>query len=185
MTSVEQLLALAQSPLGKALLSLVAAVSGTAVQYRRTGRVPLAGLPWRAFRRVLYAVRRRWFSVERPDRDPTAVDEPLDDVRNALAEASYNPGWPLSYRYYGEDLNARRYVYDPTRPHPHRQLHIRGFETADGTVELIAHEEPAPEHHPRAHLKEIDMHDASDWLADVWDAKTLDPRGFDRHGGQT
>ncbi|WP_435175619.1 hypothetical protein [Halorussus sp. AFM4] len=180
--TIQDLLELAQSPLGQALVALAGAVSTTAVQYRRTGRVPLADVPWRALRRVLYAARRRFFSVERPDVDVFTVDASLNDVRRTLAAQSYNPGWPLSYHYYGEDLNARRYFYDPTRPHPHRQLHIRGFETTEGAVELIAHEEPAPEHHPRAHLKEIDLHDATAWVEDVWDSKNLDPRGFERIG---
>ncbi len=179
--TIEELLALAQSPLGKAILTLVGALSGTAVQYRRTGTVPLADVPWRAFRRILYAIRRRWFTVDRPNNAVTSINASITEIRDRLAEQSYNPGWPLSYRYYGEDLNARRYFYDPTRPHPHRQLHIRGFETADGAVELTAHEEPAPEHHPRAHLKELDMHDATDWVDDTWESKNLDPRGFQRH----
>ncbi|WP_135807347.1 hypothetical protein [Halorussus marinus] len=177
--TIDQLLKLANSQLVQALVALIIGGAGTVHRYQKTGRIPLSTLPWRALRRTLYAVRRRWFTVERPSGDPTIVDESLDDVRDALAAASYNPGWPLSYHYYGEDLNARRYFRDPTRPHPHRQIHIRGFETADG-VELIAHEEPAPEHHPRAHLKEVDMHDSTQWLADVWDAKNLDPRGFER-----
>jgi len=180
MMSVEQLLALAQSPLGKAVLALIGAVSGTAVQYRKTGQIPLSGLPWRALRRLLYAARRRWFTVPRPDTDAVVVEESLEEVRATLAEASYNPGWPLSYKYYGEDLNARRYFFDPTRAHPHRQLHIRGFETPDG-VELVAHEEPAPEHHPRAHLKELDMHPATTWVGETWESKNLDPRNSPRH----
>lgn len=180
--NADQLLALADSQLVQALAALLAGLAGTAHRYRKTGRIPLATLPWRAIRRTLYAARRRWFTVPRPDTDVFVVDTPLDDVQDALAASSYNPGWPLSYRYYGEDLNTRRYFYDSTRPHPHRQLHIRGFETADGAVELVAHEEPAPEHHPRAHLTEVDMHDATQWLEDVWDAKNLDPRGFERIG---
>jgi hypothetical protein len=181
--NAEQLLAIATSEFGQAIVTVVVTLLGTVVQYRRTGRLPLAELPWRAGRRILYAVRRRWFTVPRPDTTQITVDASLDEVHDRLAEASYNPGWPLSYHYYGEDFNARRYFFDPSRPHPHRQLHIRGFETADG-VELIAHEEPAPEHHPRAHLREADMHDAIGWLEDVWDARNLDPRGFERIGAE-
>ncbi|WP_135852621.1 hypothetical protein [Halorussus salinus] len=175
--SVEQLLALAQSPLGKALGALVLGLTGTLARYRQTGRVPLSGLPWRALRRTLYAVRRRWFTVSKPDRDPVVLDTTIEDLHDMLAEKSYNPGWPLSYRYYGEDLNARRYYFDATRPHPHRQLHIRGFQTDDG-VEVHAHEEPAPEHHPRAHLKELDMHPATDWVETAWTNTDFDPRTF-------
>ena len=177
----EQVLTFAESPLGKALLALATASAGTAVQYRRTGRVPLTGVPWRALRRVFYAARRRWFTVPQPDITPAVVKAGVNDVRATLAEQSYNPGWPLSYRYYGEDLNARRYYYDPTRAHPHRQLHIRGFLTDEGSVELIAHDEPAPEHHPRAHLLVVDLHDATAWVGEIWSSENLDPRGFQRH----
>lgn len=182
--NLEHLLELAQSPLGKALAVLLTGTLGTAVQYRRTGQIPLATLPWRAFRRTFYAVRRRFFTVERPDREPFVVDASLDGVRDTVASQSYNPGWPLSYRYYGEDLNARRYYLDPARAYPHRQLHIRGFETEDGRTELIAHDEPAAEHFPRAHVKEIDMHDATDWVADTWPSQNLDPRGFERSSSE-
>ena len=175
-----ELLAVVNSPLGQTLIALVAAVAGTAPRYRKTGQVPLSTLPWRAIRQLVYQFRRRFFSVERPDTQPFVVDASLDDVQELLAEQSYNPGWMLSYRYYGEDLNTRRYFYDPTRPHPHRQMHIRGFETSDG-VELIAHEEPAPEHHPRAHLKEVDIHPATEWVDRNWTDRNLDPRGYQRH----
>ncbi|MFC4549396.1 MULTISPECIES: hypothetical protein [Halorussus] len=180
--NVDHVLTLANSPLAQAVAALLVGLLGTVHRYRQTGKVPLAGVPWRALRRVIYAGRRRWFTVERPTVDAALrlVDRPVEDVRATLAEQSYNPGWLLSYHYYGEDLNARRYFYDPTRPHPHRQLHIRGFKTGEG-VELVAHEEPAPEHHPRAHLKEVDMHDATTWVHENWDSKNLDPRGFERH----
>lgn len=178
----DQLLAFATSDLGQALVAFATTLAGTAVQYRRTGRIPLAGLPWRALRRTLYAVRRRWFTVPRPDTTQITVTETsLDDIHDRLAAASFNPGWPLSYHYYGEDLNTRRYYYDPTRPYPHRQLHIRGFETTDDTVELVAHEEPAPEHHPRAHLKEVDRHDATSWLETAWADGEFNPQRFQRH----
>lgn len=180
MTSIEQLLTLAQSPLGKALIALATASSGTAVRYRQTGKIPLSALPWRALRRLAYQLRRRWYTVERPDTNHIVVEQSLDDVHDRLATASFNPGWPLSFRYHGEDLNTRRYYYDPTRTHPHRQLHIRGFETAEG-VDLVAHEEPAPEHHPRAHLKELDIHDATAWLDEAWSTGELTPTEFQRH----
>lgn len=178
--TIEQALTLANSPVVQALVALVTGLIGTAVRYRQTGRLPLATLPWRALRRTVYALRRQYFTVPRPDREPFVVTETVDAVRDQLASQSYNPNWTLSYRYYDEDLNARRYYHDPERAYPHRQLHIRGFEADDGTVELIAHEEPAPEHHPRAHLKEVDLHDATDWLADTWESQNLDPRGFER-----
>lgn len=163
------------------LFTLLAGTGGAAQHYRRTGRVPLATLPWRAFRRLAFAFRRRYFTVKRPRKRGTIIEDPgLEDIRTRLGEASFASGWPLSYRYKGEDLNARRYYLDPSRELPHRQLHIRGFELSDGSVELIAHEEPDPIRHPRAHLRESDMADATPWLQGAWESSALDPRTFDR-----
>jgi hypothetical protein len=167
------------------LLTLLTGTAGSVRHYRRTGRLPLRTLPWRAYRRLFYTLRKRYFTVPRPTKEALQVNTSIDDVRTRLGEESFEPGWPLSYRYHGEDLNARRYFYDPSRDLPHRQLHIRGFELDSGNVELLAHEEPAPKHHPRAHLEESDMHDATPWLESAWRSPALDPRTFDSQGTDT
>jgi len=154
---------------------------GAARHYRRTGQIPLSTLPWRAFRRLAYTLRRRFFSVSRPRKQPfTLENTSIDDVRTRLGTESFQPAWPLSYKYEGEDLNARRYFFAPQAEYPHRQLHVRGFALDEGAVELIAHDEPAPEFHPKAHLKEVDMADATAWLQEAWQTPALDPRTFDR-----
>ncbi|MDL0127087.1 hypothetical protein [Halobacterium salinarum] len=163
------------------LLTVLTGTGGTVRHYQRTGRLPLSTLPWRGLRRLFYRARKHFFTVRRPKQPSFTPVDPIDAVRDRLGRESYQPGWPLSYHYYGEDLNARRYVFDPDAEHPHRQLHIRGFELDNGSVELIAHEEPDPIMHPRAHLAEQDMHDATPWLKDAWTASAgLDPRTFDR-----
>lgn len=161
------------------VVTLLAGTGGTVRHYQRTGRLPLATLPWRAYRRLFYQARKRFFTVPRPRKPTYTPPESLEEIRTRLGGESYEPGWPLSYRYHGEDLNARRYFFDPEADNPHRQLHIRGFQLDTGDVELLAHEEPAPKHHPRAHLEERDMHDATQWLQDAW-TSSLDPRTFDR-----
>lgn len=163
------------------LVTLLAGGGGAVRHWRRTGRVPLRTLPWRTFRRLMYAFRRRFYTVERPRKRGIILESPgLEEIRRRLGQESFAPGWPLSYRYKGEDLNARRYFLDPRRDLPHRQLHVRGFELSDGSVELIAHEEPDPIRHPRAHLKEVDMTDATPWLEGAWETPALDPQTFDR-----
>lgn len=162
------------------ILTALAGTIGGARHYRRTGKLPLSTLPWRAYRRLFYTLRKRFFTVPRPRKPSFTPREDLEAIRTRLGKESFEPGWPLSYRYHGEDLNARRYFYDPSRELPHRQLHIRGFQLDDGSVELIAHEEPAPKHHPRAHLKEVDMADTTAWLESAWASPALDPRTFDR-----
>lgn len=136
-------------------------------RYRRTGELSLSRLPWRAIRRLLYEGRKLWFTVEKPDAESFTADRSLDEIETILGDKSYNPRWPLSYHYYGEDYNARMYYLDPSREYPHRQVHVRGFENEGGTVELMCHEEPAPEHHPKAHLREDDMQAANRWVAET------------------
>jgi hypothetical protein len=173
--------ALENHELAITLLTLLTGTAGGVRHYRKTGRIPLSTLPWRAFRRLAFAFRRRYFTVKRPRKRGTIIESPgLEEIQTRLGKESFASGWPLSYRYRGEDLNARRYFLAPSRELPHRQLHIRGFELSDGSVELIAHEEPDPIRHPRAHLRESDMADATPWLQGAWESKALDPRTFDR-----
>jgi hypothetical protein len=164
--------------------TLATALLGTGASvrhYRRTGNLPLRTLPWRAFRRLAYRLRRHLWTVPRPAKQGFVVQDSVDAIRTRLGRESFEPGWPLSYHYHGEDLNARRYYLDPGAEYPHRQLHIRGFTLEDGAgVELLVHDEPAPKHHPRAHLREEDLADAREWLADAWPSPALDPRTFDR-----
>ncbi|NHN40550.1 hypothetical protein G9C85_02715 [Halorubellus sp. JP-L1] len=170
---------LAHPDLTATVATALAGSAGAARHYRKTGRVPLSSLPWRALRRLGYHLRRRFFSTPKPPIDALgAIQGNLEDVRVALGQQSYEPGWLLSYHYKGEDLNARRYFYDPSLEYPHRQLHIRGWDRGDH-VAIDAHEEPAPLQHPRAHLREVDMQDATAWVTDAYDAGNgLDPRGF-------
>lgn len=164
------------------ILTLLTGGAGAARNYARTGSLPLSTLPWRAFRRLFYHVRKRLFTIRRPNKRSVHLDADVEEVSVGLGRASYEPGWPLSYHYYGEDLNARRYYLDPGRQYPHRQLHVRGFATADGGTEIIAHEEPAPLQHPRAHLRSADMTDATAWVGEQWSAGGLDPTTFDATG---
>lgn len=97
-------------------------------------------------------MREHLFAREKPDSPSVMVAHSVQEVSGRLGVEFLNPKWPLSYHYYGEDYNARRYFYDESKEYPHRQLHIRGFEKENGKLELIAHTEPAPEHHPKIHL---------------------------------
>lgn len=170
---------LANRELAITLVTLLVGGGGAARQYRKTGRIPLATLPWRALRRLVNLIRRRSFARPRPRKRAFHIDEDVDAVRERLGVESFEPGWPLSYHYHGEDLNARRYIYNPNRELPHRQVHVRGFVLEDGTVELIAHEEPAPIQHPKAHLRDQGKTDATGWLREQWPSPALDPRTFD------
>ena len=150
-----------------AAVSLALALLGAYRRYHRTGNLRLSRLPWRAFRRLVLELRKTFFTVRKSDAPSFTVDKSLSTIRATLGDKSYCPSWSLSYRYAGEDYNARHYYYDPGRRYPHRQIHVRGFEQEDGTVELMAHEEPAPEYHPRVHLAESDMSDATTWVQET------------------
>ena len=161
------------------LATAVTALGGTIRHYQQTGRIPLAQLPWRAIRRLLYTFRRHLFTVGGPPHT-TPVSDDITSVTERIGRQSYELEWYPSYPYKGEVLNARRYLYDPDREYPHRQLHIRGFERDDGRIALYAHEEPSALHHPKAHLREEDMHDATEWVGERYDnGNGLDPRGFE------
>lgn len=149
-----------------AAVPLLAGLLAAYRRYHRTGQLSLSRLPWRALRRLLYEGRKTYFTVEKPDAESFTVERSLEGIKTVLGDKSYNPRWALSYHYYGESYNARMYYLDPSREYPHRQVHVRGFENEDGAVELMCHEEPAPEHHPRAHLREDDMQPANQWVAE-------------------
>jgi hypothetical protein len=180
---MQDLLDTLRGPLLAAAVPVLVGLAAVARHYRRTGRLPLTRLPLRAFRRLIYTARVEFFTNGTP---PTLVNvgDPPETVSTSLGVASYELEWPLSYHYHGEQINARRYFYDPTREYPHRQLHIRGFVEDDGTVSLYAHEEPSAVQHPRVHLSNRDMRDVTKWAADAYqafrdgDSHALDPRDY-------
>ncbi|WP_435349767.1 hypothetical protein [Haloarchaeobius sp. HRN-SO-5] len=170
---------LARPDLTVTLATAIATTVGVAHRYRRTGRFPLASLPWRALRRLGYIAHRRFFTSPKPPAEHMGtVHGTLAEVRTTLGKQSYEPGWLLSYHYRGEDLNTRRYYYSPGREYPHRQLHVRGWTTDGESIDIDAHDEPSPLQHPKAHLREIDIDDATDWVTDAYNTTGLDPRGF-------
>jgi hypothetical protein len=175
--------AVSHPELAASIGTLLTGGAEAARRYRRSGSLPsaLAQLPWKAIRRLGYAARRHLGSYPKPSAEALAtINANLATVEQRLGTQSYEPGWPFSYHYEGEDLNARRYYYDGEREYPHRQLHIRGWEM-DGAVAIDAHEEPSTIQHTRVHIQSTDMHDATEWAAqrlEDGNANGLDPRGF-------
>jgi len=160
--------------LGAILFGLLEAVR----QYKTTGRLRLLSLPLRSFKRLIYELRRTFFTHPAKNHTQAPVSLSLGALRIMIGEQSYELEWPLSYRYEGEDLNARRYYYDPENTLPHRQVHIRAWETENG-VEIYAHEEPSPIQHPVAHLKSADMVDVTNRVVNrLGNPNGLDPRGI-------
>lgn len=139
------------------IVPLLVVIGGMFRSYKKTGRVGLKTLPWKAIRQVIYTVRRMYFTVSEP---PTAqIDRPIEDVKEELYANHFESGFWLSYRYKGEDGNFRR--PEGKKNGRNQQLHIRLFDRPDGTTGVSAHKEASPLQHPKAHIKEYDFVDVS------------------------
>ena len=137
-------------------VTFLIAIIEAARRFQATGKIPLTELPWQTKRQLFYWWRKSWFTIDKPDHPSFIIEQSVEEVREELAKQGFVPEWPLSYRYGGEILNMRYYFYDPAEDLPNRQIHVRGFSHPDG-IELMCHEEPTPEHHPKDHLESHDM----------------------------
>jgi len=160
------------------LVALGTGLAETYRQYRKTGRFRLVSLPFRSFKRLIYYIRG--YVLRRPQKPTGDEIEPLpgytlDEAKELFAKQSYEPEWPLSYAYKGEDANLRRYYYNDSFELPHRQMHIRLWNDGDG-LEQHTHEEPSAIHHPKGHLSAGTQNNATQWLKKAPDQ--ANPRGF-------
>lgn len=142
--------------LAAAIVTALIGLIESARRFQATGKIPYTKLPWAAKREIFRWFRRSYFTKDKPDHPSFVVDMTADEVRETLGRQGFVPEWPLSYVYGGEVLNCRTYFYDPRESLPHRQIHVRAFEHPDG-LEILAHAEPDPVHHPQAHLESHDM----------------------------
>jgi len=149
-----------------AVLSVLLGTAESLRQYKRTGRFRISSLPLRSVKRLIYELRRVFFTIQ-TQHGQQAVDGSLTEFKDYCAARGYEPEWPLSYRYDGEDANLRRYFYNPEGKYPHRQVHVRAFERG-GQVTIYAQEEPSALHHPIAHLRSNDMDTVTGWVKDQY-----------------
>jgi hypothetical protein len=129
-------------------------------------------LPWRAIRRGIAAIRRRYYTVPWPENAPsiTVTLSPALLERRLRQHEGFE-GSPYSYRYAGEVVNLRRpWGVDPDgQP---RELHIRARRHPDRDgLEVVAHVEPSRYEAKQAH---IDGHDV-DWQAGIGATKEILP----------
>lgn len=107
-------------------------------------------------RYLLRELRKALFTADRPDGTYLAVDAPLREIEAALGRQSYAPNWEFSYHERGEVLNLARIEYEERTVHgrEHRwwQTHVRGWEAADGRLELHGHWELEPTENGSEHL---------------------------------
>lgn len=139
--------------LAATVATAIVGIVEAARRFQDTGKIPYTQLPWAAKREIFKWLRKSYFTVDKPDGEPSfVVEKSRQEVHDTLAKQGFIPEWPLAYVYGGEVLNMAQYVYDPTQRLPHRQIHVRAFEHPDG-LELLVHSEPSAIHHPEEHLE--------------------------------
>lgn len=128
----------------------------------------LRNLPWHAIRETFFLIRRAGFARDPPDvpgvivSNPSGETRPLADRIERLLGARYFEPDEWSYYYYDETINLRRAFCDDDRIDGLRwhHDHVRGFDHPAGLM-LVAHLEPEPIAHPKAHLSDNHV----DWEA--------------------
>lgn len=125
---------------------LLAALGGVVLHYRRTGRIPIGRLPFRAVREIARDLGDQYFGVRRPRGVPgVIVTVSVDELEDALRSRHFESTDLYSYEYAAEVLNLRRPA--DTHPHPESgaeipmELHVRAFKTNDDRLLLLAHDE--------------------------------------------
>lgn len=147
------------------VIAVAAGIAESIRQYRKTGRFRLTSLPLRAMKRLIYELRRIFFTHPQKIGKQLPVDRTVEQIRIMIGKQGYEPEWPLSYAYRGEDLNARRYYFKENAKYPHRQIHVRAWDRDEKTT-VYAHDEPSPIHHPVAHLQSGNSIDVTRWVVD-------------------
>lgn len=137
-------------------IGLIVSLAGSARYYRNTGSVSLRRLPWRLIRRLGHTLRAAFFTVNRPNHPTINTTASVETLIDVLGRESYAPNWEFSYRYNGEDANLSRVEYAPQDGLRWFQTHVRIFDDGEHRT-IMAHWEPEPTEHPRAHLAERHM----------------------------
>lgn len=113
----------------------------------------LRKFPWRAFRTTMFTLRRTVFTSPKPEPEVIVYDTNCSKLSDKFGRIGYDQKWPLSYYYYGEDLNVRRAdkLFDDDI---HYQFHFRGWDLDGNKLGLSAHHELNPINHPKGHIFE-------------------------------
>lgn len=142
------------------VVALATGIGAAAEHYRRTGRIPIGRLPYRALRRTLRQLGDQYARTARPRDVPgLVVETDVDQLESALRETAHFEGAGLySYAYGDEVLNLRRpegSLADPeTGETVPMELHVRAFATEDGRLWVLAHHEASRYEAWGPHLRE-------------------------------
>lgn len=119
----------------------------------------LRSIPYKPLKRLIRAIRIRYYTVPWPEDVPSTIIEDDPESFEAVLRNWYGfEGMLLSYRYEGEALNLRRPAGEDSQSRQ-RELHIRAREVDDG-LEVIGHVEASRYEHKTAHIEE----DGLRWL---------------------
>lgn len=161
--------------------ALVLGFAGTATHYTRTGTLPIGRLPYRALRQTFRELGDQYFGRKRPRGVPGLVIETsADQLEHTLRSDHFESVDLYSYEYDGEVLNLRS--PNGERPHPvigqpvPMELHVRAFETADGSLFTLAHDEASRFEAWGDHVREalLSWERGRDGLQDVLDEASID-----------
>lgn len=117
----------------------------------------LTDIPWKKLRLYFWKLRRKFFTIEVPEKHTKVVvrEKDLDKLKDMFRKEHFFVAWPYSYNYEGEVMNIVRPEYSDDE-YEYYQLHIRAFPHKDGHV-LMAHYELDPTVYPKEHIKEENL----------------------------
>ena len=126
----------------------------------------LTQIPYRPLKRLVRAIRIRYYTVPWPDDVPTYETTSVGpgSLEEHLRRHEAYEGMLISYRYEGEEMNLRRPA-GTDEDGRQLELHIRGRTVdRDGApfAQYCAHLEPSRYEHKTAHIEE----DGLEWLTE-------------------
>lgn len=127
--------------------ALIGTVIAIAVNYSKTGSIPLGRLPYKHIRQGIRELREAYFGRSRPKGVPALLltNTDLAELEDQMRPRHYEDGSMFSKDYDSEVLNMRRprgTVLNPETGDPvPMETHFRAFETSMGDLLVICHDE--------------------------------------------
>ncbi|ESS02717.1 MAG: hypothetical protein A07HR67_02221 [uncultured archaeon A07HR67] len=116
----------------------------------------IVDVPFDAVRTAYRQLRKALFTASRPSGEYLVVDRSVAALEGELGAFSFAPNWEFSYYERGEVLNLARVVYEERTvdgtTYRWWQTHLRGWQGADGRLELHAHWELEPTENGNEHI---------------------------------
>jgi len=114
----------------------------------------LKDIPYRYIQIGIDRLKRKHFSVEWPEDDPSVtIGIPPDELEDHLRNKEWFEGVNLSYYYEGQDLDLRS--PDGQDDGWQMEVHLRARATENG-CEVIGHRERSRYEHQKSHINEVD-----------------------------